>query len=100
MKKNIIYATKLELFSIGTINLIKIIQSMKIIDVEIMDINVKTSNLELKSGVQIIEQKTTSNRYEPKIVLDDKVYLETYGNHQPRNVVMDKNLAKIKAQEL
>jgi hypothetical protein len=23
-----------------------------------------------------------------------------YGNHQPRNVVMDKNLAKIKAQEL
>ncbi len=65
-----------------------------------MDINVKTSNLELKLGVQIIEQKTTGNRYEPKIVLDDKVYLETYGNHQPRNVVMDKNLAKIKAQEL
>jgi len=54
---------------------------MKIIDVEIMDINVKTSNLELKSGVQIIEQKTIGNRYEPKIVLDDKVYLEMYGNH-------------------
>ncbi len=46
-----------------------------------MDISVKTSNSKLKSRVQIIEQKTTSNKYEPKIALEDKVYLEMYYNH-------------------
>jgi hypothetical protein len=36
---------------------------VKTIDVEIMDINVKTNNLELKSRVQTIEPKTIGNRY-------------------------------------
>jgi hypothetical protein len=99
-EKYIIFATEPELFSIGTINLRKTIQFVKTTDVEIMDTSVKNSNSELKSGVQIIKQKTTGNRYEPKILLEDKEYFETYYNHQPRNDVMDKNLAKIKAQEL
>jgi hypothetical protein len=46
-KKDIIFATKLELFSIRTISLPKTIQSMKTIDMKIMNTNVKTSNLEL-----------------------------------------------------
>jgi hypothetical protein len=42
-EENIIFVTELTLFSIGTINLSKIIQSMKTIDVGIMDTDVKTS---------------------------------------------------------
>jgi hypothetical protein len=42
-EEDIIFATKLELFSIGTIILPKIIQSMKTTDVEIMDTNMKTN---------------------------------------------------------
>ncbi len=42
-EKDIIFATEPKLFSIGTISLHKTIQSMKTIDVEIMDTNVKSS---------------------------------------------------------
>ncbi len=45
-EEDIIFATEPSLFSIGTISIPKIIQSMKTIDVGIMDIDVKTSNLE------------------------------------------------------
>jgi hypothetical protein len=41
--EDIIFVTKLELFSIGTISLLETIQSMKTINVGIMDIDVKTS---------------------------------------------------------
>jgi hypothetical protein len=40
--EDIIFATKLKLFSIRTINLLETIQSMRTIDVEIMDTNEKT----------------------------------------------------------
>jgi hypothetical protein len=40
-EKDIIFATKLRLFSIKTINLPYTIQSMKTTNVKIMDINVK-----------------------------------------------------------
>jgi hypothetical protein len=73
---------------------------MKTTNVEIMDTSMKTNNSELKLGVQITEQKTINNRYGPKVALKDKVYLKTYYNHQLGNVVVDKTLAKIKAQEL
>jgi hypothetical protein len=39
------------MFSIGIINLLETIQYVKTIDVEIMDINVKTSILEQEFGV-------------------------------------------------
>jgi hypothetical protein len=42
-QEDIIFAIKLELFSIRTIGLPEIIQSVKTIDVDIMDINVKNS---------------------------------------------------------
>ncbi len=54
-EEDIIFATKPELFSIGIISLLDIIQSMKTTDVEIMDTSVKISNLKLKSKVRIIE---------------------------------------------
>jgi len=42
----------------------------------------------------------TSNIYEPKVVLGDKMYLETYYNHQPKTIAMDETPTKIKAHEL
>ncbi len=65
-----------------------------------MDIRYKTNNSELKIGLQITKQKTTNNRYEPKVTLEDKVYLDTYYNHQPWSVAVDKTPTKIKAREL
>ncbi len=73
---------------------------MKTTYVEIMDTNVNNSNLKQKSGVQIVEQKTINNIYELEVALEDKVYPETYYNHQPNNVVVYETPAKIKAQEL
>jgi hypothetical protein len=43
VEEDIIFATKSKLFSIGKISLLKIIQSVKTTNVEIMDTNVKTN---------------------------------------------------------
>jgi hypothetical protein len=40
------------------------------------------------------------NIYELEVAMEDKVYLETYYNHQPRNITMDETPTKIKAHEL
>ncbi len=73
---------------------------MKTTDVEIMDIDVKTSISKQGSGVQNIETKIPGNRYELEVALKDKVYLKTYYRHQLKSVTVDETLAKIKAQEL
>jgi hypothetical protein len=62
---------------------------MKTTYVEIIDTSGKTNTLELNFGVHNIEKKTTRNRYELEVALDDKVYLEMYYNHQLGNVAMD-----------
>ncbi len=67
---------------------------------EIMDTYVKISILELGYGVQTIEKKILGNIYEPKVALEDKVYLETYYRHQPKGVAMDETPIKIEAHEL
>jgi len=41
----------------------------------VKDTSVKTSNSKLKLGLQIIEHQIIGNRYEPKIILEDKVYV-------------------------
>jgi hypothetical protein len=66
----------------------------------IMDTNVKTSISEHGSKVWSIEKKILGNRYEPEIVLEDKVYPKTYYKHHPRSVVMDETPINIKAQGL
>jgi hypothetical protein len=53
---------------------------VKTIDVEIMDIDVKTSISEQEIGMQK-KKKVINNIYEPEVVLEDKVYLEMYYNH-------------------
>jgi hypothetical protein len=50
--------------------------------------------------VQNIEKRIHGNRYEPKVALKDKVYLDTYYKHQPRSVVVDEIIVKTKAQGL
>ncbi len=99
-KEDIIFATEPELFSIGTFSLPKIIQYVKIVDVEIMDIDEKTSILEQGFGIHSIKKKIVGNRYEPKVALEDKVYPKMYSKHQPGSVVANETPAKIKAQEL
>jgi hypothetical protein len=43
------------------------------------------------------KKKILGNRYDLEVALEDKVYLKTYYKHQPRSVVEDGTLAKIKA---
>ncbi len=64
-----------------------------------MDTNVRTNNSKLNSRVEITKLKTTNNKYELEVALEDKVYHETYYNHQLRNVAMDEIPTKIKAHE-
>ncbi len=61
---------------------------------------IKTSIAEQGFEVYSTKKKIVSNRYEPKGALEDKVYLETYYNHQPGSVEVDETLQKIKTQEL
>ncbi len=70
---------------------------MKTTYVGIMDIDVKINILEQGSKVQSTKKKIPNNKYELEVALDDKVYLETYYKHQPRTIIMDETLAKIKA---
>jgi hypothetical protein len=65
-----------------------------------MDIYVINSISEQEFGVQNTKKKTPSNRYKLEVALEDKVYSETYYNHQPKSGAVDETRAKIKAQEL
>jgi hypothetical protein len=96
-EEDIIFAVEPKLFSIGTISLLETIQYVKTTDVKIMDTNVQTNTSTQKSREQSIEKKIANNIYEPKVALEDKVYLETYYSHQPGSVAMDETLTKIKA---
>jgi hypothetical protein len=58
---------------------------------------VKKSISDQGSEVQNTKKKILGNRYEPKVALEDKVYLKTYYKHQPRSVVVDETLANIEA---
>ncbi len=64
-EKNIICATKQELFSIGTIRLPKTIQYVKTTNLDIMDIDVKTSILKQEFGVKSANKNIDGNKYEP-----------------------------------
>ncbi len=97
-EEDIIFVIEPILFSIGIISLLEIIQSMKTTDVGIMDTNVKTSIYEQGFEVQSTKKKIPGNRYELKVTLEDKVYLETYYRHQPGSVVVDETLINNKAQ--
>ncbi len=72
---------------------------MKTTNVDIMDTSVRTNNSKLNSRVEITKLKTTNNKYELEVALEDKVYPETYYNHQLRSVAMDEIPTKIKAHE-
>jgi hypothetical protein len=73
-EKIIIFVTESKLFSIGTISLLETIQSMKNIDVGIMDTNVKTSISEHGFEIHNTYKKIHGNRYGLEVTLEDKVY--------------------------
>ncbi len=73
---------------------------MKTTNVDIMDIDMKTSISEQRFGVQSTKKKILGNRYGPKVALKDKVYPKTYYRHQLRSVTVDETPTKIKAREL
>jgi hypothetical protein len=73
-EEDIIFAIELQLFSIGTINLLETIQYVKITDVEIMDTNVKTIILEQELEVHSTKKNIVGNRYELEVTLEDNVY--------------------------
>ncbi len=64
-EKDIMFVMEPKWFSIGTISLPETTQFVETKDVEIMDTNDNTNNLELKSKLQITKLKTIGNRYEP-----------------------------------
>jgi hypothetical protein len=61
---------------------------------------VKTSISKHGSKVHSTKKKIHGKRYEPKVAIEDKVYLKTYYIHQQRSVIMDETLTKIKAHGL
>jgi hypothetical protein len=73
---------------------------VKTTDVEIMDIHMNISISKQGSGVQSTKKKVSNIKYELEVVLEDKVYPETYYKHQLRSVAKDETPAKIKAHEL
>ncbi len=74
-EKQIIFVIEPKLFSIGIINLPETIQFVKTTDVEIVDTNVHNSILGQGFRVQSTKKKIANNKYEPKVALEDKVYL-------------------------
>jgi hypothetical protein len=46
-----------------------------------MDTNVKMNISEQGSEVQGTKKKILGNKYEPKVALEDKVYVEMYNKH-------------------
>jgi hypothetical protein len=99
-KEDIIFAIELELFSIGIISLPETIQSMKTIDMGIIDIDVKTSISKQGFEIHCTKKKIPDNRYEPEVASEDKVYPKMYYKHQPWNVVVDETPRKIRANGL
>ncbi len=65
-----------------------------------MDIDVKMSISEQGSKVHNTKKNVFGNKYVPKVVMEDKVYPETYYKHKPRSVLVDETLTNIKAQGL
>jgi hypothetical protein len=93
-EEDIIFIIKLKLFPIKTISLPETIQFVKTMDMEIMDIDVKTSISEQGSRVQSTKKKILNNRYESEVVVKEKLYLETYYKLKPRSVGVDDNSNK------
>ncbi len=65
-----------------------------------MDIDVKINISKQGFKVKNIEKKIPHNKYEPKVIMEDKMYPVMYYKHQPGSVVVDETLTNIKTQGL
>jgi hypothetical protein len=99
-EEDIIFVTKLELFSIGTISLSITLQFVGTIKSNHTSIEVKNHSTKLSNAKFVLVEGEIINRYELVVVLEENVYLETYYKHRLRNVQIDEILTKVKVQEL
>ncbi len=91
----VIFAIELELFLVGIIGLLETNQFVRTTYVENMKL-ARRLVLESKITRYRTQKGDIGNKYEPKVTMEDKVYLKTYYSHQPRSVVVDEILTKIK----
>jgi hypothetical protein len=73
---------------------------VKTTNVGIMDTNVKISISEHGFEVHNTKNKIPNKKYEPEVVVEDKVYLDTYYKHQPKSLVVNETPTKIKTHGL
>jgi len=88
------------LFSIGTICLPKTFQFVKTTKSIHTDTKVQNYSIEKNNTKFILVEGQTTNRFEPIVILKDKIYPKTNYKHQLGNVQIDETPAKVKVQEL
>jgi hypothetical protein len=81
-EKNIIFATQLNFFPIGTINLLYTFQYVDTIKSNHIGIEIQNHCVNMNSTNFIAVEGESTNRYEPIVVLKNKMYLKTYYKHQ------------------
>jgi hypothetical protein len=86
------------LFSIGTICLSKTFQFIETTESIHTKVKVQNYSIERSNTKFILLEGETTNRFDPIVILKDKIYLNY--KHQLRNVQIDETLTKVKAQEL
>ncbi len=99
-EEDLMFASELELFSIGIISLPLETLEIVVINTVQTENNTKTINdkakpsCNFKSSVEIVLEN------KPKVNLEDKVYLKTYYHHTLGQVQIEKMPTKIQVQEL
>ncbi len=99
-KEDLIFETKPQLFSIGTITISNETISLLSKRVSKIKINKEFNTKQGTSNQGTVEvapstTKTTKFNVRLKISLEDKVYLETYYHHNQVNIEVDETSAKI-----
>jgi hypothetical protein len=84
--EDIIFATNVELFSIGTISLPDTFQFVIIIESNHTSIEVKNHSTKLSNIIFVLIKGEIKNRYELVIALEEKMYLKMYYKDRPWNV--------------
>jgi hypothetical protein len=85
-EEDIIFTIELELFSMGTINLPKNFQYVEPTKFTHIDIEVLNHSTKRNSTKFISMEGETTNIYEPRVDLEDKMYPKTYYKYQLGNV--------------
>jgi uncharacterized membrane protein len=104
-KEDMIFETKLKLFSIGTIIISN--ETISLLSIKISKIRIgEKFELKQRTSDQRITEVVLSTKklkdfyVKLEVSLEDKVYPKTYYHHSQANIKMDETLAKIYVQNL